>query len=261
MAANPIQANPIQANPIEANPIEANPIQAPGTDEATWRAWPGLAGLQEADVTAWSSAVILAAHPDDEVLGVGGIMSVLAQAGARLRVIAVTDGQASHPHRHPAELARRRALERAEALAELGAGRAEVIRLGLPDSGLERCQTELAAALAGLMNGFDVCLAPWAHDVHADHEAVGRAARVARGAAYWYPIWTWHWARPGAADVPWPEALRVPLPPGAVARKQAAISRFASQLEPRAAAGPVLSADFVTHFTRDFEVLFPVRLP
>ena len=53
----------------------------------------------------------------------------------------------------------------------------------------------------------------------------------------------------------------MPLPPGAVARKQAAIGCFASQLEPRAAAGPVLSADFVTHFTRDFEVLFPVRRP
>src|ERR1700685_2832445 len=118
MTANPATAKPAQPNPVQANPNQANPIQAPGTDEATWRAWPGLAGLQEADVTGWSSAVILAAHPDDEVLGVGGIMSVLAQAGARLRVIAVTDGQASHPgHRHPSELARRRALERAGALA------------------------------------------------------------------------------------------------------------------------------------------------
>jgi LmbE family N-acetylglucosaminyl deacetylase len=254
--------NPMAANPTAVDPMPMNPIEAPGTDEATWRAWPGLARLPAADVTAWSSAVILAAHPDDEVLGVGGIISVLARAGARLRVVAVTDGQASHPgHGRPAELARRRAQERAEALAELGAGHAEVIRLGLPDSGLKRCESELAAALPGLISGFDVCLAPWAHDVHADHEAVGRAARAARGVAYWYPIWAWRWARPAAAGVPWTEAVRVPLPPGTAASKQAAISRFASQLEPRGAAGPVLSADFVTHFTRDFEVLFPVRRP
>ena len=41
--------------------------------------------------------VVIAAHPDDEVLGVGGTMAVLAAGGAQLRLIAVTDGEASHP--------------------------------------------------------------------------------------------------------------------------------------------------------------------
>jgi hypothetical protein len=49
----------------------ANPIDAPGTTEATWRAWPGLARLPALDVTPWTSAVVVAAHPDDEVLGPG----------------------------------------------------------------------------------------------------------------------------------------------------------------------------------------------
>jgi hypothetical protein len=45
-------------------------------------------------------------------------------------------------------------------------------------------------------------------------------------------------------------------------RKRAAISCFGSQLEPGAhGAGPVLPPGFVTHFTRDYEVLFPVVRP
>jgi GlcNAc-PI de-N-acetylase len=43
-----------------------------------------------------TSAVIVAAHPDDEVLGAGGLISVLAASRARLRLVAVTDGEHSH---------------------------------------------------------------------------------------------------------------------------------------------------------------------
>jgi LmbE family N-acetylglucosaminyl deacetylase len=41
--------------------------------------------------------VVLAALPDDEVLGAGGIRSFLASASIRLQLVAVTDGEAPHP--------------------------------------------------------------------------------------------------------------------------------------------------------------------
>src|SRR2546430_5092877 len=44
----------------------------------------------------------------------------------------------------------------------------EVIRLGLPDTGLIACEDELAARLCELCTGFAVCLAPWEADAHAD---------------------------------------------------------------------------------------------
>jgi LmbE family N-acetylglucosaminyl deacetylase len=208
----------------------------------------------------WASAVIVAAHPDDEVLGAGGVISLLADAGARLRLIAVTDGEASHPGPGgPAALACRRARERTEALLALGAAGTEVLRLGLPDSGLTGREHDIASLLRNLVAGFDVCLAPWEHDVHADHEAVGRAVRQAGGVAFFYPVWMWHWARPGHGHVPWRQAVRVALPPAVAGRKREAINCFGSQLEPRAdGTGPVLPAPFVRHFTRDYELLFPV---
>ena len=125
---------------------------------------------------------MVAAHPDDEVLGVGGTMAMLAAAGARLRLIAVTDGEASHPGADPAALGPVRAEETAAALQALGAGSADVIRLRFPDTGLAAREGELAAVLREQCAGFKVCLAPWERDAHADHEAAGRAARRARPA-------------------------------------------------------------------------------
>ncbi len=240
----------------------SNQIDAPGTDEATWRAWPDLELLPAADMAGWASAVILAAHPDDEVLGVGGTMSMLAALGASIRLIAVTDGEASHPRTtEPEALAERRAAETAAALLTLGAATAEVIRIRLPDTGLVARQDELETYVRALTDGFDVCLAPWEKDVHADHEAVGRSARRACAAPVaFYPVWTWHWAVPGDARVPWSSAVRVPLPVTVAARKHAAIKCFASQFEARDdGLGPVLTAGMVEHFCRRHEVLFPAR--
>jgi LmbE family N-acetylglucosaminyl deacetylase len=246
---------------VQAGP--ANPIDAPGTSEATWSRWPGLRRAPVLNATAWSSAVIVAAHPDDEVLGAGGVIALLAGAGSRLRLIAVTDGEASHPgHGDPAALARRRARERAEALLTLGAADAEVFRLGLPDAALAARESDIAAALKDLATGFEACLAPWEGDVHADHEAVGRAARQVVTPTFFYPVWMWHWARPADPRVPWPRAAQVLFSPAVADRKRAAISCFASQLEPRApGTGPVLPPAFVNHFTRDYEVLFPAVRP
>lgn len=237
-----------------------NPIDAPGTSEADWGHWPRLLRLPALDVTAWASAVILAAHPDDEVLGAGGIIALLAGAGARLRLVAVTDGEASHPGGDTAALACRRARERTAALLELGAAGAEVLRLGLPDAALAGRDGEIAAAIGDLVTGFDACLAPWEGDVHADHEAVGRAALRVAAQVFRYPVWMWHWARPADPGVPWRDARQVPLPPDVTARKLAAVRCFGSQLEPRPdGAGPVLAEGFVDHFTRGRELLFGGR--
>jgi hypothetical protein len=131
-----------------------NPIDAPGTGEDTWRAWDGLARLPAADISHWASVVIVAAHPDDEVLGVGGTISMLAAAGARLRLVSITDGEASHPGTtDPSALARRRAAETAQALRVLGAQRTEVVRLRLPDTGLAARQDQITGRLADLMAG------------------------------------------------------------------------------------------------------------
>jgi LmbE family N-acetylglucosaminyl deacetylase len=237
-----------------------NRIDQPGTPEEAWESWLELRHLPAAGHQAWRSVAIVAAHPDDEVLGVGGTMALLAAAGTRLRLIAVTDGEASHPAADPAVTALTRIGESADALRALGARDIEVIRLRFPDTGLAAREDELAARLGELCAGFGACLAPWQADAHADHEAAGRAARRAA----WqlpgieilsYPIWMWHWARPADPRVPWTRACRIPLPPDVSARKRSAIGAFASQLAGRGPLGPVLPPPIVAHFTSGQEVL------
>jgi LmbE family N-acetylglucosaminyl deacetylase len=258
----PSHAEPSHTEPSHAEPSHAEPnrIDRAGTAEDAWDSWPDLRCLPVAELGAWRSAVIVAAHPDDEVLGAGGTMALLAGAGARLRLVAVTDGEASHPRADPAAMGRARTAESAAALQMLGLTDVEVIRLHLPDTGLAARERELTALLGAQCAGFGLCLAPWESDAHADHEAAGRAARrAARQAgqdALTYPIWMWHWARPGDVRVPWHRACQVPLPADVAARKRSAIGAFASQLAARDGAdGPVLPAGIVAHFTRQREVL------
>jgi len=239
-----------------------NAIDAPGTDEAEWRSSPRLRELPVLDIAGWSSVVVVAAHPDDEVLGVGGVLAMLAASRARLRLVAVTDGEGSHPgldHNAAGRLAEQRVAETSTALRRLGAA-VEIARLRVPDTGVARREPEVRDLLTGLVAGFDVCLAPWDGDLHADHEAAGRAAAGAcsqQGVRLLsYPIWTWHWAHPRDSRVPWERAARVPLSPEAALRKRAAIDCFTSQLRPRGAhRPPVLPPGIVAHFIRDQEVL------
>jgi LmbE family N-acetylglucosaminyl deacetylase len=237
---------------------QRNRIDAAGTGESAWQEWSGLRGLPTAKVDSWRSAVVIAAHPDDEILGVGGTIARMATAGAAIRLVAVTDGEASHPGAADTEtLARRRRAETAAALRHLGAREVEVIRLALPDSQVAAFEDRLTESLTDLCAAFDVCFAPWDEDAHPDHEAAGRAARRARPDVLSYPIWMWHWARPADPRVPWDRACRVPLPKAVAERKGSAITAFTSQLTERPGQrGPVLPPAIVAHFTRRHEVLF-----
>lgn len=240
-------------------------IAAPGTAEADWAGWlPGQDWPAWTPDPAWTRVAVCAAHPDDEVLGAGGVMALLAAAGVQLHLVAATDGEGSHPGGTvltPAALAAARVTETAAALAELGVS-APATRLRLPDSGLAAHEDALTDRLAAAVTGCDAVLAPWTGDAHPDHEAVGRAA-VAAGAAlgvpvWQYPVWTWHWATPGDPRVPWHTAHRVDLPPSLQAAKRAAVARFVTQvapLGPAAADRAVLSPDVLAHFDRDREVL------
>ena len=110
-------------------------IAGAGTPETRWRPFledlaPPPLGLSPPP----RRAVVLAPHPDDEVLGVGGLLALPARAGSRVLIVAVTDGEASHPGSDalpPGLLARTRATETLAALAALGLP-AGVRRLGLP---------------------------------------------------------------------------------------------------------------------------------
>lgn len=236
---------------------------AAGTDESSWTSWAAPSAWPRLDVAALArhSVVVLAAHPDDEVLGVGGLLARLAGVGSSVRIVWATDGEASHPGA-PADVVRRlaqvRRLESARASDILGLGRAPRVHLGLPDGGLTDDDATLPRLLAGHVGPDDVVLAPWSGDGHPDHESCGRAAAAVSDRVLEYPIWAWHWGVPDDPRMPWSRALRIDLDDDAQRRKAKAVACFASQIRPLGSADcerAVLPARVLAHFRRDYEVV------
>jgi LmbE family N-acetylglucosaminyl deacetylase len=235
------------------------------TPEHEWLASPRLHGLPEMDWGSSKRAVIVAPHPDDETLGVGGTLAQLAGSGWRVTLIAVTDGGASHPRSPtitPSVLCARRAGERLSALARLGLANARVVRLEVADGAVADCSC-LEALIAKHLTGGDWCLSPWRRDGHPDHDATGEAAVAAaaeRGAYLAeYPVWAWHWAAPASDDLPWGRARRVPLSVSAARAKHDAIAAHVSQIAPlsdQPGDEVALGEAILAHFRRDFEVVF-----
>jgi LmbE family N-acetylglucosaminyl deacetylase len=244
-------------------------LKGQGTTVAQWLSWPGWSGLRVVTaaelVPRGSRLVVVAPHPDDEVLAAGGLLAAAARAGRELLLVAVTDGQASHPGSEQwpeTDLARQRRGETAAALRVLGADTTTVRRLGLADGSLAPQVLVLARTLAGLLSPGDVVVSPWRFDGHPDHEATGQAAGLAArsvGARHLEaPVGTWHWATPGDPRVPWPRAAVLYLGPILAQQKRSAIRCFTSQLEPDPSTGaaPVLPPWAVDRFRQGREVFF-----
>jgi LmbE family N-acetylglucosaminyl deacetylase len=240
-----------------------------GTPEAAWEAWTGLRVLPVLDLAGSAPdapIVVVAPHPDDEVLGIAGTLQALRRRGHRFEFVAVTDGEASHPDTTVitrTDLAARRRREAAAARSWLGLQRSPVLHLGLPDGAVEIHRAELVTALAQRLRPDTIVLAPWRSDGHPDHDATGLAAAeaAARTGARLveYPVWAWNWARPADARVPWHRARRLPLSFTMQRIKATAIGLFSSQVAgvgPGPADGPILPGRVLRHHQRPFEVLF-----
>ncbi|QEA40809.1 PIG-L family deacetylase [Pistricoccus aurantiacus] len=210
-------------------------------------------------------AVVVAPHPDDEVLGCAGLMMQLAALDRELLLIGVTDGTGSHPGSRqwpPQRLAKVRPRESAQAMQRLGLGRVPVIRAGIADTRVEMERTQLASLLKARLRANDVLLTTWRQDGHPDHEATGRTcAEVAERKGCTLielPIWTWHWSAPGDSRVPWHRARRIPLSQIQQEAKRAAIGAHASQLSPDTTTGQgaILTPATLARLLRPFEVVF-----
>ncbi len=111
--------------------------------------------------------LVLAPHPDDEVIGCGGLVALHLRDGRRVRVSVATDGgEAGEP--------RERQQESRAALASLGS--AEIEFLNFPDRHLGE-SGGFAAALRDILVDFrpDLIACPSPIEIHPDHLALARA--------------------------------------------------------------------------------------
>ena len=249
--------------------VDKRVIEGQGTTEAQWLASPGLAHILEISAATLippaCRMVVVAPHPDDEILMVGGLLQYMLRLARNVLVVAVTDGTASHAGSTdwpPERLARERPRESHVALEALGLLVEPMLRLGLADGELTQLQPQLFKQIAKVICARDVVFTTWRHDGHPDHEATGNACAAVTGyvgaALIEVPVWAWHWASPGDARLPWHRARRLVLDDAATQRKQEAVKAFVSQLlpDPSTGAGPVLRSTTVARAARSFEMVF-----
>ena len=244
------------------------PISSCGTAESTWLDWLAQ-GVVKACVlqdllSPSERLVVVAPHPDDDVLACGGLIAMHQAQGGTVLVISVTDGEASHAGstrwQAPA-LAATRHQELLAGLQQLGVGQMAVHRLALPDGAIARHIDWLELALMELLERADVVITTWQLDGHPDHEATAQAAsRVCKKTGCRLlraPVWMWHWAKIDDPLVPWKSLYRLPLAHHAMAQKQAALAAHASQLDVSSRQdGAVLDAAIVARARRSDEYFF-----
>jgi LmbE family N-acetylglucosaminyl deacetylase len=233
----------------QSPPVTFNPA-LPGTHDREW-----LAALRAE--AAWSPKpgplLIVSPHPDDEVLGAGGLIRMWSERGHRVIVLSVTDGEAAYPEWRGLDLIRRAELD--QALATLSSRLVRSVRLALPDGRVRMNMTGLIGALRKLCESGPTLVAPFEADGHPDHEAVASGCfEVAEQLGLpivRYPIWAWHHAGPAAfAGTHWG---RFALDAATQAAKRAAMNCFVSQLNPGNLREPIVPAHVLEYFTRDYE--------
>lgn len=206
---------------------------------AAWRAFPLVAPEV---VTGGKPFVVISPHPDDESLGLGGLIAASCAAGVDVRVVVVSDGSQSHPNSRAFPRERLVALRRAEtdaAAAALGLSATAVTHLDLPDAAVPMDGLAFEAAVAHLATVVDQIQAAsvfvtWGFDPHCDHEAAAAMARHLRehrpGLATWcYPIWGWHREPDEILDTSVSPGFRIDIAPWR-AGKERAIAAHASQM-------------------------------
>jgi LmbE family N-acetylglucosaminyl deacetylase len=184
-------------------------------------------------------AVVVAAHPDDEVLGASGVLTT-----HRCTVVLATDGVP--PDAGDPALAETRVAESRAAHTRLDARVDTITRLGFGDQALAESVDQLATALVGIIrerSDADVYVPAYQRG-HPDHDAVYVAAQLARErlapheerrGRRWFAYTLYGLDHEGRSRFDWLDPTTFPGAreefgaPGELDRKAAALRRFASQ--------------------------------
>jgi LmbE family N-acetylglucosaminyl deacetylase len=152
------------------------------------------------------STLIIAPHPDDESLGCGGLIALLARAKLPVRIAVVSDGSASHPGSSeypPRELGELREAETLSAVGCLGLEPGQVTFLRMRDTLVPSPESpDFPDAVDSLRSVIeqvtpDTILLPWRRDPHSDHRATWHICMHAtcavdpRPRMIEYPVWIW----------------------------------------------------------------------
>jgi LmbE family N-acetylglucosaminyl deacetylase len=148
---------------------------------------------------AGRTVIVLAPHPDDEVIGAGGTLLRLGRAGARLVCVQATDGSAGAALARSPD-AERREVRLREARRVADACAFADLQLWRVDNGNFRATGELVDRMAALLakERPALVLVPFVTEAHEDHltlsvilaRALQRAPLDADARVFGYEVWS-----------------------------------------------------------------------
>ena len=238
-----------------------------------------------------ASALIIAPHQDDETLGCGATISAKRSAGARVKIVFMTDGTKSHSHlMDERQLETLRKQEALAAAQVLGVPVGDVHFFDFPDGSLTDHRTAAAEKLRALLMEFEPeqVFVPYHGDLTHDHLATGRIFYEAvvplerRFRVYEYPVWfwiRWPWSATNNKGVKkvlhnsrdaakWAWAAKFQLKAFACSPesrdcKRRALAEHKTQVARRednphwSVLGDVSNGEFLDCFFQDYELFFP----
>jgi LmbE family N-acetylglucosaminyl deacetylase len=206
--------------------------------------------------------IVIAPHPDAEVLGCGGLLAWAADHAVPTRVVFLTDGERSRPQAGD-DVGVVRRDEAVRACGTLGISVHKIRFLGLPNAGLEtltpRDRNRVTQSLRQLIapRGRSLVAVTAETDSHDDHRAAYALARDAVVALpgtelMAYPIWSWL-----ASEISVPlKGVRISIR-DQLTNKRQALATYASQQDHASldANGSTLPQELLRHVDADTEVL------
>jgi len=154
---------------------------------------------------SFKSILVIAPHPDDEVIGLGGIMLQTLQSGGKVNIVILTDGEESGSSQNREEIKRVR-IDLSEKVAiESGIDPSIIIRLHLPDSlvphkgkpGFNEAVVQLAQIIDDLNPDAVFATHPLDYNPY-DHVACSQMAIEAvklsskKPELWFYWVWAWY---------------------------------------------------------------------
>lgn len=127
----------------------------------------------------FSNVLVIAAHPDDEVLGAGGAIPLIRNQGGRVTVLIVTDGSSAQ-YQGDDQIRLRKQQQLVEANRILGTD--NLIQWDFPDMRLDRVEhVKLNRAFEELIEEkqFDTVFVQNGDDINLDHQLIYQSVMVA----------------------------------------------------------------------------------
>lgn len=122
--------------------------------------------------------LVIVAHPDDEVIGLGGTLHKLSRLGAQIHVLFLTDGRSSRKNYNiKDDIITKKSIEGASRILKYS-----YIQLKYKDNQLDKYPLlKLVKECEKAINLFkpDILYTHWYHDINIDHQITCRAALTA----------------------------------------------------------------------------------